>query len=306
MALTYSQITAITQNKFIPKLYDNVFLGNPLLRKMKEKSYKKIDGGDTILVPLEYSDSASSDWYSAAETLDTTDVDVFTAAIYSWKQLYATVTISGLDEHKNMGDSQIVDFVKSKVKNAEKVLAKKMSLGVYSDGTDPQSIIGLRKMVSTSNTVGGIDQSANSWWRAQVDSSTTTLGLSALQTQFNAATEDNNQPNYIVGTKANYNRFYALLQPQQRFIDKDEAKAGFSSLMFNGVPFVSDTNAPANYVYMLNLDYLHLFVHQKRDMVMEPFAQPINQDVKVAKIFWLGAFGASNNRFQAVLSALTA
>ena len=63
MPLTYSQITSITQNKFIPKLYDNVFLGNPLLRKLKESSYRKLDGGDKILVSLEYAEATASDHY---------------------------------------------------------------------------------------------------------------------------------------------------------------------------------------------------------------------------------------------------
>lgn len=306
MALTYNQINSITQNKFIPKLYDNVFLGNPLLRKLKEKSYKKIDGGEVILVPLEYAEASASDWYSGAETLDTTDNEQFTAASFSWKQLYANISISGIDEHKNMGDSQIVDFVKAKVKNAEKTMLKKLSVGIYSDGTDPQSIVGLRDIVAVNQTLGGISQTDNSWWRGQVDSTTTTLSINGMQTSFNLASEDNDQPNYIVGTKANYNRFYALLQPQQRFIDKDEAKAGFSSLMFNGVPFVSDSNCPSGFLYFLNLNYLHLFVHSKRDMSFQPFAEPVNQDVKLAKIYWLGAMGASNLRFNAVQSALTA
>ncbi len=307
MALTYDQISGITQKKFIPKLYDNVFLGNPLLKKMKEKSYKKIDGGTSILVPLEYAETSASAWYSGAQTLDTTDNDVFTAAEYGWKQLYANISISGIDKYKNMGDSQIIDFVKSKVKNAEKVMAKKLSVGIYSDGTsDPLSIAGLRSIVSASNTVGGISQSTNSFWRAQVDSSTTTLNLAAVQTLFNAASEDSDQPNFIVSTKANFNRFWSLLQPQQRFVDKDSASAGFSSLMFNGVPWVSDTNAPANYIYLLNLNYLHLFVHSKRDMEFVPFSSPVNQDVELAKVYWLGAMGASNNRFQAVMSAVTA
>lgn len=49
MALTYDQINAITQKKFMPKLYDNIFDSNPLLMRMKKgDGYKKIDGGERI------------------------------------------------------------------------------------------------------------------------------------------------------------------------------------------------------------------------------------------------------------------
>ena len=275
MALTYNQITAITRNKFIPKLFDNIFLGNPLLRKLKSSSMRSMDGGEKILIPLEYAELSASDWYSGADTLDTTDNETFTAAEVAWKQLHASISISRLDELKNAGDSQVVDFVKSKVKNAEKKMAKQLSTGVYSDGSDADSIVGLRKWVNADETVGGINQSTNSWWQAQEDTSTTTLSISALQTQYNAASEDNEQPSYGVATKANYNRYYALLQPQQRFTSSEEGKAGFTSLMFIGIPIVSDTNCPANYLFLLNLNHLHFMVHKQENMRFSAFESPI-------------------------------
>ena len=37
MALTYDQISAITEKKFIPKMVDNIFNVNALLKKLKAK-----------------------------------------------------------------------------------------------------------------------------------------------------------------------------------------------------------------------------------------------------------------------------
>lgn len=46
MPLTYSEISAITEKKFIPKLYDNIFDSNPLLKRLRDKgAYEKLDGG---------------------------------------------------------------------------------------------------------------------------------------------------------------------------------------------------------------------------------------------------------------------
>jgi hypothetical protein len=41
-------------------------------------------------------------------------------------------------------------------------------------------------------------------------------------------------------------------------------------------------------------------------MRFSPFQQVTTQNVKIAKIYWAGAFGTSNNRLQGKLSALTA
>lgn len=305
MPLSYDQISAITLKKFIPKLYDNIFDSNPLLMRLKKKSYEKLDGGERIVVPLNYAAVSASGWYSGADTLDTTDNDVITAAEYTWKQLYANISINRSDELKNSGDSQILSLVKNKTKIAEKTMEDKLGTGIYSDGTDTKSIVGLRDIVAVDQTVGGISQSSYSWWRGQVDSSTTTLTIASMQSRFNLCTVNSDSPSVIPTTRSLYNAYYALLQPQQRFQDSEMAKGGFSSLMFNGAPVIADSYCPSGYMFFLNEDYLHLFAHKDEDMRFEAFAKPINQNVKVAKIYWMGALGSSNNRLHGAMSALT-
>jgi hypothetical protein len=307
MALTYDQISAITQKKFIPKLYDNIFDSNPLLQRGKKKFYEKVDGGERIIVPLNYAQVTASGWYQGAETLNTADNENMTAAEYTWKQLYANISINRLDEIKNSGDSQILNLVKQKTKIAEKTMEDKLGTGIYSAGTDPKSIVGLRNIAaSITSTVGGISQSSYSWWQPQLDSATTTLTIASMQSRDNACTVNSDSPTVIATTRSLYNSYYALLQPQQRFMDSDTAKGGFSSLMFNGKPVIADSYCPASLMLFLNENYLHLFVHKDEDMRFEPFSKPINQNVKVAKIFWAGAFGSSNNRMHGAMSAVTA
>ena len=305
MALTYSQISAITRAKFIPKLRDNIYEANPLLSRL-QKSKTVLDGGTSILVPLEYASLTAAGWFSGADTLDTSDNETITSAEYSWKQSYANISISRRDELINSGDSQILDFVKSKVKSAEKTLSETLSTGLYNAGSDAKAFGGLRLIMSASNTVGGISQSTNSWWQANVDSSTTTVSMSALQSQFNAASISNDTPSVAVGTRAIYNSYYALLQPQQRFVDPETAKGGFQNIMFNGIPLIVDAHQAANHLMFINEKYLDLFVHKDEDFRFEDFVKPVNQNVRVGKVYFMGALGSSNNRMHAVLSALTA
>lgn len=306
MALTYDQINAITEKKFIPKLVDNIFDSDPLLQRLKKKSYVKVDGGTKIVQPLNYAQVTASGWYSGAETLSTTDNEVITAAEYDWKQLYANITISRIDELKNMGDSQVVNFVKAKTQIAEKTMVDKLGDGIYSAGTDAKSIVGLRVIVDTANTVGGIAQGTYSWWQGQENSSTTTLTMAALNTQFTTLTINNEKPTVVMATRSIYGYYYALLQPQQRFMDSETAKGGFENLMFNGVPFIAGSKVPSSHIFMLNESYLHLYVHKDEDMRFEPFQKPDNQNIKLAKIYWAGAMGTSNARMQGKFTAIAA
>lgn len=305
MALTYDQISAITQKKFLPKLYDNVFNSNPLLQRHRKKSYELLDGGTSVMVPLNYAAPTATGWYAGADTLNVNDNDQITSAEYSWKQLYTNITILRSDELKNSGDSQIISLVKSKVKIAEKNMEDLLGTGIFSNATDAKSIVGLRQILSASNTIGGISQSANTWWAAQVDSTTTTLTMAAMQTLFNLCTIGSWAPTVAVSTRSIFNSYYALLQPQQRFQDSKSAEGGFQSLMFNGIPVLPDSHCPTGYLVMLNEDYLHLFAHKEEDMRFEPFAKPVNQNLKLAKIYWMGAYGTSNARLQGALTAIT-
>jgi hypothetical protein len=306
MALDYDQLSAITEKKFLPKLVDNIFDSNILLKRAKDKFYERIDGGERIVQPLNYAQTTASGWYSGAETLSISDNESISAAAYVWKQLYASIVISGLDEKKNAGDSQILNLVKQKTMIAEKTMADLFGTGLFSSGTNAKSIVGLGSIINTTATVGGISQSSYSWWQGQVDSTTTTLSLAAMQTLFNLCSIDNDTPTIGVTTRAIYNLYYGLLQPQQRFADTEVGKGGFTSLMFNGIPVVVDSHATAANLYFLNEKYLHVWAHKDEDFRLDPFQKPTNQNVKIAQVFWLGAFGSSNNRMHGKLSAITA
>ena len=290
----------------IPKMYDNIFDSNPALARAKKNFYRSLDGGEKIMIPLGYASTTASGWFEGADTLSTTDNEQITAAAYDWKHIYANVTITRADELKNSGSAAILSLVKNKVKMAEKTLADSLGTGIFNAGSTAKAIVGLAAICNTSSTVGGMSQSTYSWWASNLDSSTTVLSLAAIQAEHTNATVDNEKPSCIFTTRSLYDLFYSLLTPQQRFQDSDSARAGFTSLLFNGLPVLPDSHCPAGDWIGINEDHLHLFYHKDNNMKFSGFQTPINQAVKSAKIFWSGALGSSNNRLHYRLSAITA
>jgi len=304
MALTYGEISAITEKYFIPKLVDNIFTSNVLLQRARKKFMQTQDGGERIMCPVMYATTSASDWYSGADTLDITANDQITSAEFEWKQAYANITITRLDDLKNSGKLATVNFVKSKVQVAEKTLADKIGTGLYNLGTDADAIVGLRLAIDSTGTYGGIDRSTYTWWASQEDSSTTALSLSAMQALYGDCTIGNDKPSVIVTTQDIFDDYFALLQPQQRFQDSNTANAGFNNLLFRGVPIVVDNKCPASHMFMLNEDYLKLYIHTKENFRFEPFQKPLNQNVSSAKIYFAGALTSSNCRMQGKMNAL--
>ena len=121
MALNYDSLSALTKDKFLPILVDNIFNSNPLALKLL-KNAEKLDGGKKIITPVEYGTNSAQGFFSGYDVLDTTPSDPITAAEWNWKQAYASITISGEEELKNSGDSQVLSLLKSKMRNAERSL----------------------------------------------------------------------------------------------------------------------------------------------------------------------------------------
>ena len=79
MSLNYDSLSALTRDKFIPVLVDNIFNSNVLAFKLL-KNAEKLDGGKKILTPLEYGMNTAQGYYSGYDVLDTTPSDPITSA----------------------------------------------------------------------------------------------------------------------------------------------------------------------------------------------------------------------------------
>ena len=305
MALTYNDLSSITQDFFVPKMIDNIFDSNPLLQRLRKSHYEKLSGGLKVRQPVLYAATSSSGWYTGQDTLATTDNQQFTDAEFDWKQIYGNITITGLDELKNGGKEQIISLVKSKVQACEKTVSDSMGTALYNAGTTTNALIGLRlALAGSGSTYGGISKTTYSWWRGQVNSTTTVITLSSLEALLNDCTIGSDAPTVILVTRDIYDSIYAAIQPQQRFTDSDTAKAGFKSLSLNGIPIIVDSHVPSGYVFMLNENYVTLYVHKARDFKFEPFIKPTNQDLSTAKIFWVGALATGAPRMSGMFSAI--
>jgi hypothetical protein len=304
MALT-SEISAITQDLFLPKLVDQVFNSNALFQRMKKKNYRLIDGGTQIVQPLAYATTTSAGRYSGVDTLLVSNNDQFTSASFDWAQYYANITISRLDELKNSGKSAIVNYVKSKVEMAEKTLSNIMGTDLFSDGSTTNSFPGLALVCAATGTYGGIAKGSYSWWQGSKDTTTTVLTMAALQGGYGDVSIDNDKPTVGITTQDLFDSYYALLQPAQRFANAETANGGFTNLMFNGIPMIVDSHQASGDLMFLNEKYLELVAHSNENFRFEPFVKPVNQNVSTAKIYWAGTLVCSNCRMQKWFSALS-
>lgn len=292
-----NDLTSLSDRYLLPTLTDNVYRSNLMTFRLLARNLKKLKGGTQIEAPLIYTKFTAGGFYSGYDLLDTTPQDVVKNAAWDWKQAYVPITVDGLTLIKAEGPGAIVDHLTYKFEIASHDLVDKIGDGIWNNGAVAKSIDGIQGAVDDSTvlvTYGGLSRSANTWWRSQVDTTTTVLSYPSMQTMFGNCTEGGRHPTIIVTTQANYNRYVNLgiggqvFPSQPAGQDEQLVSAGFTNALFNNVPLAVDSKCTTNHVYYFNEDYWELAVHTRTDMVMDEFRRPVNQDAMVAYIRWAG------------------
>jgi hypothetical protein len=305
----------------MPMIVDNVYNSNPIFYRLYKANKKIVQGGTQIEVPLMYRRFSTGGPYSGYQQLEVSPQDTVKNGAWDWKQHYVTVAVDGLTLIKNDSAESIANYLRFYFAQAELEIAENLATGLWSDGSNAIEIDGLGAAVDDGGvqvSYAGLLRSANTYLNCQDDSTTATLTASALQSLFGNVAEGGRHPTLIVSRQEQYNRFWALNQINQEFPvqpsghDEQLASAGFTNLMFNGVPWVVDShcfdgpNVSNSGIIMLNEDYIHLAVSPRADFYMTPFQEPVNQDAMVAKLLWAGNLVVVNTQRQGKLSNISA
>ncbi|MGZ5029079.1 MAG: phage major capsid protein [Methylobacter sp.] len=314
---TFSELVSTTFRKHRKEISDNLSNRNALLKYVKKSgNMKKEDGGLTIATPLDYASNNTYQRYSDWDTLNISASDVISSAEYQWRQIAINVVASGRELRINSGDSRIIDLAKGRMKNAIRTFNNNFSYDLYSSGSLANQVNGLQALVADTptNTVGGIDASAWSFWKNQVfgasansvtPSSSTIEGSMMLPMWLALDRGPEDQPNLIVADNTYYSYFEASQVSMKRYADSTKADGGFVALKYKNADVIYDGNSgiPSNHMYFLNTQYLQLVVHKDADLTELPEQRPVNQDGVVIPILWMGNLTCSNRHQQGVITA---
>ena len=134
MALS-TTVSAITREKFIPVLVDNIYNSNVLCLKLL-KNAEKLDGGKNIVTPIEYAklSGSTAGWINDGGATATASEETVQKATWDWATSYVGLKIPGSEELVNKGSSQVISLLKSKLKSAEKKIRDMFADGLFNAG----------------------------------------------------------------------------------------------------------------------------------------------------------------------------
>jgi hypothetical protein len=284
-------------------LTDNIFNSRPLLEYFMSKGrVRTIDGGISIVEPLLLG-PGEADSYGPWQQIAVNAVAGISAAQYAWRQVYATIIISGLEEAQNNGKEMMTSLLEAKIMQAEETLKNLFVAMAYNTrggaahaATD---FTPLTTLIDGTAAAGGITPAAapapeNQWrsptWDASANTGTDALGAAISMSPATTSPYDgaevervlrkmwmlasdagSDHVDAIFGGTGWYEAYEASLTPQVRYTDTSKANLGFTNLMFKNIPIYWDPDCPTGTALGLNSKYVGLTIHSDRNFTQSPF-----------------------------------
>ena len=294
-----AQLLVSTLEKRAKKEVANaIFNAIPTFEYLNSKGRVMLDGGASIVTPLEIGENTTAKFYDGYDPLDVTAQDNHTATQYKWKQASVSVSISGREVAQNRGESQIMNLLELKQKNAERSLKNVINRKLHGAANTSLETLSLVTLIDATSTIGEINSTANTYWQASVTSGGVfaSQGVANWRTLYNTLKNRGGNPDMIITTQTIHEAYEATMAPQIRYTSLGVGDTRFRDLEFAGSKVRFDDQCASGVSYFLDSDALHLYVNEGVNFKYNEFVRPPDQDAKVAQFMVMLELATSNRR----------
>lgn len=286
-------LSATTQKFIVPTLGDNIFKPSPAFWGLTRKG-KKFSAGAIVYPEINQEETTGGAYYGD-QLLNTAIVDSVTPAQQEWKFYYQSLSIPVTDLILNKGGAGALDLLKTKFQIASGSFLQKLCRALWH--TSPQNtsldIDDISSWVkSTTNTIAGIDRTANTWFKPQANVAGGSAALTATkaETAYQTCVFGYDEPDLMLMDNTRFGAFKGSFTTNIRYgqnmQDDEGLQAGFRyHFLFNNCVVLADLFAPAQEAYILNSKYMYPIFHEADYFKVDPFIKPSNQRVVVSNMY---------------------
>lgn len=275
-----------------------IFNRIPTFEYLNTKGKVMLDGGASIVLPLEVAKNTTGKFYDGYDLLDVTAQDNHTAAQFKWKQAAASVSISGREANiQNRGESALMNLLNMKQKNAERTLRDIINQKIHGASNTAKEIQSLATLIDATSTIGDINSTSNTYWQSSVKSGGVfaSQGVADWRNLYNTLKNRQGNPDMIITTQIIFEAYEATMAPQIRYTSLEVGDTRFKDLEFAGSKVRFDDQCASGVSYFLDSDSITLFVNENVNFIYNDFVRPPDQDAKVAQ-FLVGLELTTSNR----------
>jgi hypothetical protein len=281
----YNELTYVTRRAFIPKLVVQIYNSTPLMAALIANSQTASGGVSSVTVPVQGSQFVNAQWsdYSGSFAQPSVQQGAYQAE-FNLKLLISPVPFLGM-EGAVQQDYAIIPLIEARMNDATNVMMDSMATALYTNTSNAQQFIGLPAAVddgSGTATYGNINRSTNTWWKSKQYAAGSVNPTRQNVLQYISGTVKNGAevPTFGVcgfGTWTLLAQDYVgqenyMITPGSGFDgDANGPQAAFRALMVAGVPIYPDPYCPEGTLYLLNTNYLSMYIHEQASFAFTGF-----------------------------------
>ncbi len=282
-----NELTAITRRAFIPKLVVQLYKATPLLAALIANAQMASGGAGPITAPIQGSAMTTMAWsgYSGTFAQQQTQTGILNGE-FNLKLAITPVYFLGMEGIIQV-DAAVIPLIEARMNDAGNATKDGISLALWgNDNTaNNQQLFGLPAVTApNTQSYGNIDPVTNTYWLAYTKVNSPAVDPTRARVLENITGLVNfsggEMPNFGVTSPATWVKlaedFAALEQYQVNEAsaygdNPNGARALFTALMVAGVPIYMDTYGTDGTLYLLNTNYLSLYIHESGSFVFTGF-----------------------------------
>ena len=281
----YNELTYVTRRAFIPKLVVQLYNSTPLMAALIANSQTATGGVSSVTVPVQGAQFVNAQWsdYSGSFAQPAVQQGAFNAE-FDLKLMITPVPFLGM-EGVVQQDHAIIPLIEARMNDATNVMMDAMSYSLYNNTTNTQQFTGLPAAVDNGVSVatyGNIIRNTYTWWQSgqYAAGSVNPTRQNVLQYISGTVKKGAEVPTFGVCGFGTWTLLAQDYVGQEQYVitpgsgfdgDANGPQAAFRALMVAGVPIYPDPYCPEGTLYLLNTNYLSLYIHEQGQFVFTGF-----------------------------------
>jgi hypothetical protein len=309
------------------KIFSQTIQDKLLMKALKETQKPFPSGKDNITVRVKGIYTTTFQGFSGDDTVTYANPSNIRTATYPWREMHGGISVtltelkkdgisvvdslSGKNtvEHSEREMTALANLLDDKIEDMAEGTARDFNKTLWLDGTqDPKKPAGIRSFIldnpTSATTVGGIDQSLNSWWRNRASLAinsaadyTQQLLVQTLQKEFRQLRRYGGRPNKFFAGSDFMDAFEHELRAKGNYtlegwaasgaIDASVADIKFKGIMIEYEPTLDDLGL-SKYGFVLDTKSIELKPMEGEDMKQHAPARPEDKYVIYRAVTWTG------------------
>lgn len=285
-----SELTAVTRRAYIHKLYVQLWRSTPLLAALLSHAQVATGGLSPITVPLQGNPMVSIQNIGYDGSFNQPGiVPGIQNAEFNLKGYLTAIPFPGMEGLVQL-DFSVIPLIEARMNDATNVTLDRFTSDLFNNLTNNLAMLGLPGAVDDGTflaSYGGITRASNTFFKSTYVHNTTPVAPTRnlmLQYLSQVTKVTGEMPKFGIMGLGCWTQLAQDFTGAERYnisptsnFSEGKVESLFRALDVAGVPFFGDPNCPEGTLYLINMDYVSLMIHDRASFYFTGFESMMPQ-----------------------------